>query len=130
MKAYLSVVLGDQLVELELHGPLAKELDPIAAHLTAGPRRTLEAIARIDRERARGKHELAFPELFELVAAAYALLADPPTAVRRFRRIPEGAPHPHAERVAPVVAWLRDTCKACTCVHYDLWTSSATRTPN
>ncbi|MBX3156570.1 MAG: hypothetical protein KF773_11260 [Deltaproteobacteria bacterium] len=126
MKAFVSVAGDDGVVaELELAGPLAKMLEPIGRHLSAAARRTLEHIARIDRDRARGKHELAFGELLELVAAAHALLADPPGAVRKFRRIPDGEPYPTAERVGDLLAWLRDR-RGCACVHYDLWASSGT----
>ena len=128
MRAFLSVVATDGVAEIELTGPLAKMLDPVAAHLASTAKRTLDAIARIDRERARGKHELAFADLLELVAAAHALLSDPPSAVRKFRRIPDGVPHPNTEPVGNVLVWLRER-RACACVHYDLW-SSSTPTPN
>jgi hypothetical protein len=129
VRAFLSVVAADGgVAEVELTGPLAKMLDPIAAHLTSTARRTLDAIARIDRERARGKHELAFADLLELVAAAHALLSDPPSAVRKFRRIPDGVPHPNTEHIRNLLVWLRDR-RSCACVHYDLW-SSTTPTPN
>ena len=123
MKAYLSIVHADGRVEeLQLHGPLAAALVPVVDHLSERARATYDHISRIDRERARGKHELACPELLQLLTTAHALLHDPPLALRRARHLPDGRPHPHAERVAPVLAWLAERRDA-RCVHYDLWTS-------
>jgi hypothetical protein len=128
-RTLVSAVDEGGAVEHELPGPLAKLLEPISAHLTSNARKTLEHIARIDRERARGKHELAYVDLLELVAGAHSLLSDPPSAVRKFRRIPDGLPHPSTERIGALLAWLRER-RACTCVHYDLWSSSDAPTPN
>lgn len=123
MKAYLSITHPDGRVEeLQLHGPLAPMMVPIIDHLSERARATYDHISRIDRERARGKHELACAELLQLLAAAHTLLAEPPLALRRARHLPDGRPHPHAERVAVVLAWLGERREA-VCVHYDLWSS-------
>ena len=120
MKALLSIATTDGRVEtLELHGPLTKVIVPVIDHLGERTRATYDHIARIDRERARGIHELPAAELLHLLTAAHALLADPPAALRRTRRIPDG-PHPHAERLAVVLVWLGER-RSATCVHYDLW---------
>jgi len=125
MKALLSIVHADGRVEtLELHGPLTKVIVPVIDHLGERTRATYEHISRIDRERARGVHELPAADLLQLVAAAHALLADPPAALRRTRRLPDGRPHPHAERLAAVLVWLGER-KTARCVHYDLWCTSA-----
>jgi len=125
MKAYLSIIHADGGVEeLELHGPLAKLLVPVIDHLSERARATYDHISRIDRERARGKHELACPELLQLLATAHTLLHQPPLPLRRTHRLADGRPHPHAERVAVVLAWLSERRDA-ACVHYDLWGSAS-----
>jgi hypothetical protein len=123
MKAYLSIVHADgRTEELELHGPLTPMMVPVMDHLSERARATYDHISRIDRERARGKHELACAELLQLVASAHSLLVEPPLALRRARRLADGRPHPHAERVAVVLTWLSER-RASACVHYDLWAS-------
>jgi len=120
MKAYLSVVRPDGGVdELALRGPLAAALVAVIDHLPDRHRAIYDHISRIDRERARGKHELAFADLLHLISAAHALLVAPPVEMRRARHLPDG-PHPHSDRVEPVLVWLSERRDA-TCVHYDLW---------
>jgi hypothetical protein len=104
--------------ELELHGPIATTLAVIAGHLGARPKATLDRIARIDRERAPGDHRFERDELLALASAAHALLVDPPSPVRRARRLPDG-PHPAAERVAALASWLH--AQVGDTVIYDLW---------
>jgi len=125
MKAYLSITRPDgRIEELALRGPLAAALVPVIDHLAERHRATYDHISRIDRERARGKHELAFADLLQLVAAAHALLVAPPIEMRRARHLPDG-PHPHTERVQLVLAWLSERRDA-ACVHYDLWSGMGT----
>ena len=124
MKANLTITLSDGRVEeLQLHGPLAKMLVPVIDHLSERARATYDHISRIDRERARGKHELACGELLQLLATAHTLLHQPPLPLRRTHRLADGRPHPHAERVAAVLTWLSERREA-SCVHYDLWCST------
>lgn len=123
MFAFVSIVLPDGNVdELQLKGPLASRLLVVADHLGGLAKKTLDRIALLDRERTRGRHEFAATELIELITAAHALLADPPVEIRRSRKLPDG-PHPHADHIAPLLAWLVER-RDCPCVHYDLWASA------
>ncbi|MEO8706901.1 MAG: hypothetical protein ABI867_43140 [Kofleriaceae bacterium] len=109
----------------ELHGPLAKSLDCVAAHLPGATRDTLERLARLDRERTPGEHPFSCLELLELVAAAHGLLADPPVAVRKARRVPEG-PMPAADRIGELCSWLRERRRHGDAV-YDLYSSTSSK---
>jgi hypothetical protein len=127
VRAYLSIERAradgtTSIEEHELHGPLAAVLVTVADHLDARCRGVFERIARIDRERARGRHELAYDEMLELAAAAYQLLAEPPQGLRRSHKLVDG-PHPYAQRLAPLVDWLRAHHGHARSVHYDLWCS-------
>jgi hypothetical protein len=124
MRAFISIVSADGNVdELEIKGPLASRLLVIADHLTNPCKKTLDRLALLDRERTRGRHEFAAHDFVELIATAHALLADPPVEIRKTRKLADG-PHPHAEHVAPLLAWLVERKGSCACVHYDLWVSA------
>ena len=118
MRAYVSI--GADVIELR--GPLAMTLAVVAAHLPVPARATLERIARLDRERTPGEHELDRAELLELIAAAHALLADPPASVRKQRRLATGS-LPGTDAIHALAGWLA-TCGS-TVVIYDLWRSAA-----
>ncbi|HEU0031176.1 MAG TPA: hypothetical protein VFQ53_11125 [Kofleriaceae bacterium] len=109
--------------KLELPRPIAATLAAVAEHLPERPKKTLERLACLDRDRARGEHVFELAELLELFAVAHALLVDPPIAIRRTRRITAG-PLPMAERVGEVLAWIHER-RTCEAVIYELWGHSS-----
>jgi len=110
-------------IEHALDRPIVALVSCIADHLNGRARTIYDRLAVLDRERTPGEHEIDRLELLELVTSAHALLADPPTAVRKLRRLPVG-PHPAAAPIGELSVWLRARVEAC--VVYDLWRSSAT----
>ena len=117
MKAY--VRCGDG--EHALITPLAGAFGPICDHLPSRVRVLFDRIAKLDRERQRGEHVFERVDLLELVVAAYDLLCDPPTQIRKLRRIGIG-PLPAAERIGELRDWLAARPEAE--VIYDLWRST------
>jgi len=106
-------------VEHALDKPLASLLACVRDHLGGATRATFERIVVLDRERAPGEHLFDRGELLALIAAAHGLLVDPPPAVRRQRRVREGA-LPAAEPIGALAVWL---ARVDTDVVYDLWRS-------
>ena len=107
--------------EHALHGPLASCLGVVAEHLGGRSRGTYDRIAKLDRERTPGEHAFDRHELLELLVTAHGLLCDPPSSVRKARRLAAGA-HPAATRIGELCDWLR-ACSDAEVI-YDLWRST------
>lgn len=121
MRAFVRIATD----ELALQGPLSTCLRVVADHLAAPARTTLDRIALIDRDRAPGNHAFDCDEFLQLILSAYALLGDPPAALRKARRVPDG-PLPAAERIGVLVSWVRERRAGASSVIYDLWSSTST----
>lgn len=119
MKAY--VRCGDG--EHELIAPLGSAFKPISDHLPSRVRVPFDRIALLDRERTPGEHCFDRLELLELLIAAHELLRDPPSPIRKLRRVEVG-PLPAADQIGELCAWLRARAEAE--VVYDLWRSMQT----